>query len=230
MVRTPAKRKQGNIFLRMMPIQRFIISIILAAIVYLLMLSADLEVIVKIMIGWGVFALSYIITSWIVFFGQKPAQIRELSKQEDGSRLYVFSLIIIASFGSLFTVLLLMLSQNGKDTPQIVFIPVAVSAMMFSWIMVHTIFAFHYAHLYYGDDTNNSTTHAEGLEFPKEKKPDYLDFAYFSFVIGMTFQVSDTAVTSRSIRRLVLLHGMLSFGLNTFVVALTINLVAGLMK
>lgn len=229
MGRTPA-RKQGNIFLRMMPLQRFIISILLAAIVYLSMLSGDLEAIVRIIIGWGVFALSYIITSWIVFFGQKPAKIRELSKQEDGSRLYVFSLIIVASFGSLFTVLLLMLSQNEKDTPQAVFIPVAVSAMMFSWIMVHTIFAFHYAHLYYGDDTNDSTTHAEGLEFPGEKKPDYLDFAYFSFVIGMTFQVSDTAVTSRSIRRLVLLHGMLSFGLNTFVVALTINLVAGLMK
>ena len=230
MVRTSAKKKQGNIFLRMMPVQRFLISIIPAIIVYLSMLSVHLDGIVKIMIAWGVFALSYIISSWIVFFGQKPTRIRELSKQEDGSRLYVFSLIIIASFGSLFTVLLLMLSQNGKETPQAVFIPVAVSAMMFSWIMVHTIFGFHYAHLYYGDDTNDSTTHAEGLEFPGEKKPDYLDFAYFSFVIGMTFQVSDTAVTSKSIRRLVLLHGMLSFGLNTFVVALTINLVAGLLK
>ena len=230
MVRTLAKKKQGNILLGLMPVHRFIISIILAVIVYLLILSVHLDVIVKIMISWAVFALSYIITSWIVFFAQEPAQIRALSKQEDGSRLYVFSLIIITAFASLFTVLLLMLSQNGKDTPQAVFIPVAVSAMMFSWIMVHTIFGFHYAHLYYGDDTKDSTKHAEGLEFPGEKKPDYIDFAYFSFVIGMTFQVSDTAVTSKTIRRLVLLHGLLSFGLNTFVVALTINLVAGLLK
>ena len=88
----------------------------------------------------------------------------------------------------------------------------------------------HYAHLYYSDDTDDPTKHAEGLGFPREKKPDYIDFVYFSFVIGMTFQVSDTAVTSRSIRRLVLLHGLLSFGLNAFVVALTINLIAGLMK
>ena len=230
MVKTSVKKKQGNIFLRMMPFQRFIISIILAVFIYLLILSAHLDVLVKIMIAWSVFALSYIITSWIVFFGQNPAQIRELSKQEDGSRLFVFSLIIITAFASLFAVLLLMLSQNGKDTPQSVFIPVAVSAMLFSWIMVHTIFGFHYAHLYYGDDTNDSTKHAEGLEFPGEKKPDYMDFAYFSFVIGMTFQVSDTAVTSKSIRRLVLLHGLLSFGLNTFVVALTINLIADLLK
>src|SRR5215207_9712338 len=158
MVRTPGKKKRGNILLRMMPVHRFIISIILAVVVYLLALSIHLDVIVKIMIAWAVFALSYIITSWIVFFGQQPAQIRELSKQEDGSRLYVFSLIIIASFASLFTVLLLMLSQHGKETPQTVFLPVAVSAMTFSWIMVHTIFGFHYAHLYYGHDTNDSTT------------------------------------------------------------------------
>lgn len=214
----------------MMPFHRFIICLILAVIIYLLMKGGGLDNLVKIVIGWSVFALAYIITSWIVFFAQKPAQIREHSKQEDGSRLYVFSLIIITSFASLVAVLLLMLSQNTKDTPQIIFIPVAISAMLFSWIMVHTLFGFHYAHLYYGDDTNDSTTHAEGLEFPGEKNPDYLDFAYFSFVIGMTFQVSDTNVTSRSIRRLVLLHGIISFGLNTFVVALTINLVSGLLK
>lgn len=230
MVRKSVKEKQGNIFLRMMPVHRFIISLILAVIVFLLMISSDLDILVKIMIAWSVFALSYIITSWIVFFGQNPSQIRELSRQEDGSRLYVFSLIVITSFASLVTVLLLMLSQNAKETPQIIFIPVAICGMLFSWIMVHTIFGFHYAHLYYGDDTNDRARHAEGLEFPGEKKPDYVDFAYFSFVIGMTFQVSDTAVTSRSIRRLVLLHGLISFGLNTFVVALTINLVAGLMK
>ena len=123
-----------------------------------------------------------------------------------------------------------MLSKSAKDTPQIIYIPVAISGMLFSWAMVHTIFCFHYANLYYGNDTTDPTKHAEGLEFPKEKKPDYLDFAYFSFVIGMTFQVSDVDITSRSIRRLALLHGLLSFTLNTFVVALTINLIAGLMN
>ncbi|HEU5168371.1 MAG TPA: DUF1345 domain-containing protein [Chitinophagaceae bacterium] len=230
MVRTSVKRNQGNFFLRIMPVQRFIISLILAVIVFLLMINSNLDILVNIMIAWSVFALSYIVTSWIVFFGQKPAQIRELSKQEDGSRLYVFSLIIITSFASLISVLLLMLSQNSNDTPPVIFIPVALSCMLFSWVMVHTLFGFHYAHLYYGDDTNDSTKHAEGLEFPGEKKPDYVDFAYFSFVVGMTFQVSDTAVHSRMIRRLVLLHGLISFGLNTFVVALTINLIAGLLK
>jgi len=230
MTKTSVRKKPGNFLLRMMPVHRFLISLILAIIVYFFIISVHLEVIVKLMICWSVFALSYIITSCVVFFRQKPAQIRELSKREDGSRLYVFSLVILTSFVSMLTVLLLMRSQNAKAAPEIVFIPVAIGSMLFSWIMVHTIFAFHYAHLYYGDDTNDSTKHAEGLEFPGKEKPDYFDFAYFSFVIGMTFQVSDVDVTSRSIRRLVLLHGLLSFGLNTFVVALTINLIAGLLK
>ena len=224
------KKKQSNIFLIMPPLLRFMISLLFAAIVFLLIMNLDLAVLVKIMIAWAAFALSYIITSCIVFFTRTATGIREHAKQEDGSRLYVFLLILLTSFGSLFAVLLLMLSKSAKDTPQIIYIPVAISGMLFSWAMVHTIFCFHYAHLYYGNDTSDPTKHAEGLEFPKEKKPDYLDFAYFSFVIGMTFQVSDVQISDRVMRRLVLLHGLLSFLLNTFVVALTINLIAGLRK
>ena len=206
------------------------ISLLLAVVVFLLIMYLDLAVLVKIMIAWAAFALSFIVTSWIVFFMRTTTEIREHSREEDGSRLYVLLLILLTSFASLFTVLLLMLSGTAKDTPQIIYIPVAISGMLFSWVMVHTIFSFHYAHLYYANDTNDPTKHAEGLEFPKEKKPDYIDFAYFSFVLGMTFQVSDVDITSRVIRRVALFHGMLSFALNTFVVALTINLIAGLMN
>lgn len=230
MRKTSTKANRKNIFLRMLPLQRFIISVGLAIIAYLLLLISDLEMVIRIMIAWSVFAFSYIITSFIVFFTQSSAEIRKHSKQEDGSRVFVFLLVLATSFASLFTVLIIMLSQNSRETPKAIFMLVAISGMLLSWLMVHTIFAFHYAHLYYGDDSNDTSKHAEGLEFPNEKKPDYVDFAYFSFVIGMTFQVSDVDVTSKSIRRLVLLHGLLSFGLNTFVVALTINLIAGLMK
>ena len=225
-----AKKKGSNIFLRMRPLTRLMISLLLATIVFLLIMNLDLAVLVKIMIAWAAFALSFIVTSWIVFFMRTTTEIREHSREEDGSRLYVLLLILLTSFASLFTVLLLMLSGTAKDTPQIIYIPVAISGMLFSWVMVHTIFSFHYAHLYYANDTNDPTKHAEGLEFPKEKKPDYIDFAYFSFVLGMTFQVSDVDITSRVIRRVALFHGMLSFALNSFVVALTINLIAGLMN
>ncbi len=102
--------------------------------------------------------------------------------------------------------------------------------MILSWIMVHTTLAFHYAHLFYNPSKTKTTQITGGLEFPDDDDPDYVDFAYFSFVIGMTFQVSDVQVMSRGMRRVVLCHSLLAFALNTFVVALTINVVAGLTK
>ena len=145
---------------------------------------------------------------------------------------FVFLLIVVSSFASMFTVLFLMISQKSNaSSKDNLYLPVAIAAMLLSWLMVHSIYAFHYAHMYYDDDEKEPGKDAYGLEFPgKNPKPDYLDFAYFSFVIGCTFQVSDVEISSPKIRRVVLFHGLLSFALNTFVVALTINLIAGLSK
>ena len=125
------------------------------------------------------------------------------------------------------TVVILVNLKDSLGMEEAVFLPIIIGGILLSWTLVHTTFCFHYAHLYY-DNEKGTINNAEGLEFPKEKHPDYIDFAYFSFVIGMTFQVSDIEVSARKIRRLALLHGLLSFILNTFVVALTINLIAGL--
>ena len=88
----------------------------------------------------------------------------------------------------------------------------------------------HYAHAYYSDeDEDPNTSGVGGLEFPNEKEPDFLDFAYFSFVIGMTCQVSDVQISSPGIRRLALVHGLLSFLFNTVILALTVNLASGML-
>lgn len=91
-----------------------------------------------------------------------------------------------------------------------------------SWLLVHSVFTLRYAHLYYGDD-RKQTKHPGGLDFPHEPEPDYLDFAYFSFVIGMTSQVSDVAIGSKQMRRAALAHGVLSFLFNTIIIALTVS-------
>ena len=109
-------------------------------------------------------------------------------------------------------------------------VPVSFCSVLFSWSLVHTIFTFHYAHLYYDAEKDDKLQNREGLSFPKDRSPDYIDFAYFSFVVGMTFQVSDVQVTDKRMRKLVLAHGLISFLLNTFVVALTVNFIAGLAK
>jgi uncharacterized membrane protein len=91
---------------------------------------------------------------------------------------------------------------------------------------VHTVFALRYAHIYYDCDEHGKA--AGGLNFPDEDSPDYLDFAYFSFVIGMTSQVSDVNISGRSMRRLALLHGLISFGFNLSILGLCINMISGL--
>jgi uncharacterized membrane protein len=98
----------------------------------------------------------------------------------------------------------------------------ATATIVLSWTFVHTIFALHYAHEYYGE---RGAKH-DGLNFPGEQKPDYWDFAYFSFVIGMTSQVSDVAIASRPIRRTATAHGIFSFFFNVTLVALMVNIAA----
>ncbi len=98
-----------------------------------------------------------------------------------------------------------------------------VVSVILSWLFLNSMFAVHYAHGYYGD---YGEQHA-GLEFPKTPKPDYWDFAYFSIVIGMTFQVSDVQITSNYLRRVVLLHSVIAFFFNVFIIAITVNIVAG---
>ena len=223
----PGSKNPDNIFLRFRPIHRFLIATVAVLVTYILIRKIILEPVVLIMILWDVFCVVTLLNTWIVFFTCSPAQIRKIASKEDGSRFFVFIAVLVSSLASMVMVMFLILSKTSSPNPGW-YIAIAVGGMLLSWIMVHTTFCFHYAYMYYGDDDEQPEKHAEGLTFPEESAPDYLDFAYFSFVIGMTFQVSDVVITSREIRRLVLVHGLIAFVLNTFVVALTVNLIAGL--
>ena len=217
-----------NFFTPLHPVKRVLFSLLGCGIVYFFTRQAALNELIRVMLLWDTFALIFCIQCWIVFFNRTTREIREYARQEDGSRVLVFILVVIACFASMLMVLLIMLSSEAKNSGALLYLPIAVGGILLSWMMVHCMFALHYAHIYYDDDENDTSKHAGGLEFPEEQHPDYLDFAYFSFVIGMTFQVSDVEVSDRTLRRIVLLHGLLAFGLNTFVVALSINMVAGL--
>ena len=222
-------KKIENIFTNMDPVHRVIISTVFTLIAYFSIRKLDFDIIIIAMTLWDVFAFTYIITSWIVFFTSTTEHITKKARTDDGGKLFVFFIVVFASFASMITVAKLVISKESLGMEESVYLPIIIGGILLSWILVHTTFCFHYAHLYY-DNEKGTENNAEGLEFPKEKQPDYIDFAYFSFVIGMTFQVSDVEITSKKIRRLALLHSLLSFALNTFVVALTINLIAGLKK
>ena len=224
---TKIDKNNKNVFLNMRPLQRIMLSLFVAFLTFVCIFNQHLEIILIISILWLAFALTFVTVSIILFFKFTVSEIVQRANEEDGSRFFVFISILISSFASMFTVLLLMISDK-LDSHKTLSEVIAVMGMIVSWMLVHTLFTFHYAHLYYSKVKGSPTV--SGLDFPEEKKPDYIDFAYFSFIIGMTFQVSDVQINSRVIRRTALAHSLLAFALNTFVVALTINLIAGLTK
>jgi uncharacterized membrane protein len=187
-----------------------------------------MEGMTRVMIGWDSFSICMIIISGVIFSSMRPRQIRVLAKQEDSGRIVVFAIVLAATLGSLFGVLLLLQNkepwQLGKGAETAIYI----TGVTCSWVLLHTMFAYRYALLYYGEHPLDPDSHTVGLQIPNELWPDYLDFAYFAFVIGMTFQVSDIEISSRLIRRVALVHGLLSFLFNTVIVALTINVIVDL--
>jgi uncharacterized membrane protein len=183
------------------------------------------------LITWIAIASSIVILDWVTILWAHPKQIRKIASLEDSSRFIIFFFVLAASMVSLIAIYLLLKSSKGESEQTVTgYIFLAMAAVFVSWWMVHTVYAMRYAHLFY-TTTDNGKTPIGGLEFPGgEKDPDYLDFIYFSFVIGMTFQVSDVEISSKEIRRLAWAHGLISFAFNTTIVALSINVISGLVS
>ena|SRR6185437_10777136 len=213
---------------RLPSIYKLLMSLAIAVIISVCLLVVPMEGMTRVMIGWDVFSICMIIISGVIFSTMRPRQIRVLAKQEDAGRVVVFFIVLVAILGSLMGVLLLLQNKEAWKLSKGVETFIYISGVICSWLLLHTMFAYRYALLYYGDHPLDPDLHTVGLQIPNELWPDYLDFAYFAFVIGMTFQVSDIEISSRRIRRVALIHGMISFLFNTVIVALTINVLAEL--
>jgi uncharacterized membrane protein len=160
--------------------------------------------------------------------GAPPARLRERARRLDPGGWVILALIVAAATISLFALgFTLQKPPNETGSGLIWRLLLAGSAVAASWMVTHTTFALHYAHHFYGDGpAPGAADDRGGLAFPGGELPDFLDFLYFALVIGMTCQVSDVQVTTRPMRRLSLLQGVLSFFFNTIILALAVNLVA----
>ena len=181
--------------------------------------------------GWNAFALVILALDWLTILTTPLRKIRELAQQQDLSRSLIFLFVVVTACAALFAVgFLVSVKKSQTGAHFVIHLLLTLSTVIFSWMLVHTVFGLRYAHAFYGDsDQPGVHQHAGGLIFPGDRLPDYFDFAYFSFVVGMTCQVSDVQITSRRMRRLTLVHSILSFGFNTFILALLINTVSGLL-
>jgi uncharacterized membrane protein len=184
---------------------------------------------VRLIIGWDAFGITTLALIWVAIYTADAARIRAVAASEDLSRLLSFVFVLVAAAASLLAVVLLLGTSHGLP-PAVLARHIALSgvAVVVSWLLVHTVFTLRYAHQYY--DANPDGSDMGGLEFPGgDKEPNYLDIAYFAFVVGMTAQTADVSISGRPQRRLALLHGLISFAFNTALVALVINGVAGVL-
>jgi len=177
--------------------------------------------------SWDVGALCYLFLAWLVMARSDDTLTRFRAQRYDPSGYMIFLLVVVAASASFVAIGFMV--GDIKDLPfwpRAERLTLSITALFVSWLLIHTLFAFHYARLYYFL-AGGGEEHHRGLRFPDDDEPDYLDFAYYSFVVGMTSQVSDVAVVSRPMRRLTLVHGVLSFVYNIAILAMSINIIGG---
>ncbi|GLQ94276.1 DUF1345 domain-containing protein [Dyella acidisoli] len=145
---------------------------------------------------------------------------RQARCQDTGRRttLWVAVTVSVVVMAALFT------EMHAAKSGGLQAMGMAAASIVLSWLFMNTMYALHYAHGYYGDFGKQH----EGLQFPGSQQPDYWDFVYFAFVIGMCFQVSDVQITSHTLRRTVLFHSVVAFFFNVFIIAISVNIAAGL--
>ena len=202
-------------------VTRLLLSCVLGGATYALA-APHMPVIVAVVGAWIVVALAYTVSTWLRVRSMNADEVRAHATAEEPGRRGAHLLLIVASFASLIGVGVLLVAGAGKGNAVPVEAIVGTAAVGASWALVHIIFTLRYARLYYADPAENP------IDFNRTSDPDYQDFAYLAFTLGMTYQVSDTALNSRPVRRLALRHAVLSYLLGVVVIASTINLVVQL--
>lgn len=190
-----------------------------AGVLVCLLLPASMRLVTRLLLGWDALIAAYLILVYsMMMVNNDHRHIRRAAVLQDDGRFVILLVTALGAFASIAAIV----SELGVHRG-VLELSLATLTIALSWATVHTTFALHYAHEYY------RRTPPGGLQFPsgdKREQADYWDFVYFSFVIGMTAQVSDVGITDKSIRRLATAHGIASFIYNTALLALTVNIAA----
>lgn len=176
----------------------------------------------SVIVGWIAAALSYTLWVWLRIRTMDSTATKSHATREDPSRGAADILLVLASLASLAAVAFVLVSASrSSGIDRVLLASSAVAAVALSWALIHTLFMLRYASAYYSADPG-------GVDFHQDEDPDYGDFAYLAFTLGMTYQVSDTDLSSRKFRMLALQHAILSFVFGAVILATIINLIAGL--
>jgi uncharacterized membrane protein len=205
---------------------RLLISIAVGAAVTISLAETDWYMATKALIGWDIGVVMYLLLVYQLVATCGVDEIRRRAAEDDEGALALLILTGLSGLAIMGAIVAeLGIAKVAGQPRSGLGVTLAMTTILVSWAFVHTIFALHYAHEYYGERGDHAIG---GLTFPGRQAPDYWDFVYFSVVIAMTSQVSDVVITSKIIRRIVTIHGVLSFFFNVAVFALTVNIVSNL--
>lgn len=200
----------------------FLSALVGSIAVLLLSIACEGRATTRLLAGWDIGIALYLVLAFHLMARSDAHRIRRRAALQDEGQITLLVLTVAAAAASLAAIFAELGTSAGatRHAGQLI---LATATILLSWAFIHTMFALHYAHEYYGEGRDHQTG---GMTFPGSDEPDYWDFAYFSFVIGMCAQVSDVVVTSRIVRRTVLSHSVVSFLFNAALLALTVNIAA----
>lgn len=182
------------------------------------------------LLGWCVGIAVYLLLAWWLCARFDAKRTRARAQAQDEPSGVLFLLVLLATMTCLAAIAVMMQQiRDHSGTQRTLHIVLSMAALAAAWLFIQTMVAFRYAHRYYQEEKLKEAG-GPGLQFPGGLDPDYFDFLYYAHVVGMTSQVSDVQVTSREMRRLTLVHSVLSFGFNMLILALSINVVAGVLQ
>jgi uncharacterized membrane protein len=192
------------------------------AVVVALFAATEWRAPTKLLIGWNIGVGLYLILAFQLMARSDVHRIRRRAANQDEGSIALLVFIVVAAIASM-AAIFSELGTTGGASRQPGQLILATSTIVLSWAFIHSMFALHYAHEFYGEGRDHMMG---GMAFPEDHEPDYWDFAYFSFTVGMCAQVSDVTVSSKAVRRTVLAHSIISFVFNAALLALTVNIAA----
>jgi len=215
----------SSAFLRFVHARTRLLIALAAGLGLFLVLPQDMRFATRVLLGWDLTALAYIVMTLVMIARSTVDTCYARAAYYDEGDWVILLVIVVsasASFATIFSELAVLKSPHGSLWHALVLTGATVAL---SWTFTHLVFTLHYANIYYRPDEDGPG----GLEFPGDRPPDYRDFLYYSFVIGCASQTGDVGTVSPAMRRVTLVHGIVSFVFNTAILALTINVGASLL-
>jgi uncharacterized membrane protein len=220
--------KKNSFITRLPAIARFGIALAAAGLAFAVE-PADWSGSLRFLVTWDLAAAVYVVPAWMLIVQSDPSETRLHARSQDVAASAIFVVVLAAAFACTAAIGLLLSGARDLDFwPKALHVALSVVALLAAWFLIHTVYSFHYARRFYSSK-EDPEAEPRGLNFPGRGNPDYFDFAYYSFVVGMTSQVSDVSINAHHMRRLTLIHGILSFIFNVAILALSVNIIVSVL-